>query len=218
MIPLFRTEHAAPHKTDYRLHSPLRIASRALSEKARTLEIRSCCVASNVLPQATARFFSTISRLCCVSAFASVISCEVTSGAMVGSVGFSAGVWSGAGAGTTRGLAGTPRLVTKRGASGAESTGITGGGSNSALAAAGITGCAKAMTPISGLAGALLMKHPLVQVTDAHNSNTKFLFTFDWAFISLQIRQSPFSCSQRQLDAEGRSAANFRREINRTVV
>lgn len=27
VVPLFRTEHAAPHKTDYQLHSPLRIAA-----------------------------------------------------------------------------------------------------------------------------------------------------------------------------------------------
>lgn len=27
VVPMFRTEHASPHKTDYRLHSPLRIAA-----------------------------------------------------------------------------------------------------------------------------------------------------------------------------------------------
>src|SRR5215472_685105 len=134
---------------------------------------------------------------------------------MRGSASFSVAAGPGAGVALTRGLAGAPRGITRRGMGSASPMGISGTSPSATSTEGGITGCAKVTWAIL-CAGFLAVQHPPQKSVQPQASKTNRFpgrgFTTKATGIVGILR------GERQLNTKSCSASHLRRKVYRTVM
>src|SRR5216683_3479646 len=145
------------------LQSVICAASRASLMNPLILETRSVCVAFRFFPRADCRLFSAMRRLWFVCCSATVDSCDVSCGAIVGASDFSASFPVVAGTGVLpRGRGGPVRTKIRRLGKGGSSNRSSGSGS-SATSASTVCCCVTGLAcnaVAHGMFGRFLVLHP----------------------------------------------------------